>query len=380
MSKCIGCGIKLQTTDCSLDNYVPEIALIEKGEKVYCKRCHDIMHHNLKYHAANNLDDYYQKIKIIKHEKALVLLLIDVMDLLGGFINNLKECIGDNKVLVIVNKVDLLPKDFKINFFQNHLKKIAQDNDLQIVDIMFGSVKRVSFVKKIVNKINELKYFTTRQKTHITKECLFGNCYVVGYASVGKSTLMNQIGKIYLDYQSDVITTSTQFNTTRDFIKWPLDQKSFIIDTPGIINPYNFGAYLTNQSTSLIMPKSYLKPRTFQLNDDQTIYLGALMRIDFMNTKKISASFYVANDLYIHRTKTINANELYKMQVTKLLKPPFTLDEVSSIKDYQEITFIIDGTYDMFICGLGFIHLVSEYAEVKVYISNKIKVGVLKNV
>ena len=49
MSKCIGCGVKLQTTDPEKAGYVKEIVLIENGDDVYCKRCHDVIHHNKKY-------------------------------------------------------------------------------------------------------------------------------------------------------------------------------------------------------------------------------------------------------------------------------------------------------------------------------------------
>ena len=49
MSRCIGCGAKIQTTNPEKIGYVPEIAMIERGEQVYCKRCYDIRHHNALY-------------------------------------------------------------------------------------------------------------------------------------------------------------------------------------------------------------------------------------------------------------------------------------------------------------------------------------------
>ena len=58
MSRCIGCGIKIQSNDQNKPGYLPEVALIERGENVYCKRCYDIRHHNLKYIPENNLQNY----------------------------------------------------------------------------------------------------------------------------------------------------------------------------------------------------------------------------------------------------------------------------------------------------------------------------------
>lgn len=46
MSRCIGCGIKLQTADETAPGFVSELVLIEKGEMAYCKRCFSLRHYN----------------------------------------------------------------------------------------------------------------------------------------------------------------------------------------------------------------------------------------------------------------------------------------------------------------------------------------------
>ena len=63
MSRCIGCGAKIQTTNPEKIGYVPEIAMIERGEQVYCKRCYDIRHHNALYTPEYDTKMYYDKIK-----------------------------------------------------------------------------------------------------------------------------------------------------------------------------------------------------------------------------------------------------------------------------------------------------------------------------
>ena len=88
MSKCIGCGIKIQSTDKEAPGYVPVSATVDRGEAVYCKRCYDVIHHNKDYSSAtyelfndskslvNVINDYYQKLSKLKGEKALILLLM----------------------------------------------------------------------------------------------------------------------------------------------------------------------------------------------------------------------------------------------------------------------------------------------------------------
>ena len=73
MSKCIGCGVKIQTEDPKKIGYVPEIKLIEDGEEVYCKRCYDIMHHNARYDYSTSTENYYKKISGIKNTNSLII-------------------------------------------------------------------------------------------------------------------------------------------------------------------------------------------------------------------------------------------------------------------------------------------------------------------
>lgn len=380
MSRCIGCGIPLQFSDDSKPGYVKEIVTIENGENIYCKRCYDIIHHNFQYSVENDLNKYYDKISKIKDEKALVLLIVDVMDLYGGFIPKIDECIGNNETIIIVNKTDVLPKDLKVNFIEKIVLEIVKKTSLKVNSILIGSVKNNDFVKRIVNKIENLKYRTNRKTKYHHPKSFFDNCYLIGHASVGKSTLMNQIGKLYLGYQNDVITTSAQYNTTIDLIKWPLDQNSFIIDTPGIVNYRNYGYYLDNKSITILTPKKYLKPRVFQLNDGQTIFLGGLVRIDFIASKPFSACFYVANTLYLHRTKTIKADKIFEEQAMKLLVPPFSQSEKEKIGDFDILEDKIEQVGLLFISGIGFIRLIGDNLLIKVHIPRKIKVEMVKDV
>ena len=94
MSKCIGCGVKLQSTNPDKPGYVKEIVLIENGDDVYCKRCHEIIHRNKKYDVVEDISGYYEKIKNIKNTKSLILLLVDIFDINNGFIPKLSEYIG----------------------------------------------------------------------------------------------------------------------------------------------------------------------------------------------------------------------------------------------------------------------------------------------
>ncbi len=99
--------------------------------------------------------------------------------------------------------------------------------------------------------------------------------YIVGVTNVGKSTLINQIIKNTAGVQ-DVITTSQFPGTTLDKIEIPLDDGHFLIDTPGIIHRHQMAHYLGKKDLRIIAPLKEIKPKVYQLNEGQTLFLGGL--------------------------------------------------------------------------------------------------------
>ena len=141
MAKCIGCGIKLQTHDENLAGYVPLLVSADLGENVYCKRCYQIIHNGKKYTPLISDSDYYDKISIIKEQKAIVVLMIDIMDIYGGFIPNLHKYIGNNQVIIVVNKVDIMPKDVHLKKIEERIRGIAAKESLDVLSVIMISAK-----------------------------------------------------------------------------------------------------------------------------------------------------------------------------------------------------------------------------------------------
>ncbi len=99
--------------------------------------------------------------------------------------------------------------------------------------------------------------------------------YVVGVTNVGKSTLINQIIKQRTGVE-DLITTSRFPGTTLDKIEIPLDDGHELVDTPGIIHQEQMAHVLPAEDLRLVAPQKEIKPKTYQLDEQQTIFLGGL--------------------------------------------------------------------------------------------------------
>jgi len=352
--KCAGCGIKLQTADKSLPGYISEAHLEENGEQVYCKRCFDIIHYNLKYDSPSNNDLFLNKMKIIKekYRNEIIILVVDATDLLGSINDLIISEIGGMKTIILINKIDLLPNSIKINHFETYVKNTCLSKKMNVASVFgISSIKKDNIIA-VLKKIDKLRYNKYKNKPN------FSQAFVVGVASVGKSTFINCV-KSVLKINSLPLTTSRQFQTTQDFIKVELGGHFYLIDTPGVINTKSFKHYLDFESVNIITPKKFMRVRSYQLNAGQTLFLGGLVRLDFEAGENIVTSLFISNDLYVHRTKTLQANMLYENQLLKLLSPPKSDFELMRLKKRSMVSFKLDDDvfYDLMISGIGFIHI-----------------------
>ena len=135
----------------------------------------------------------------------------------------------------------------------------------------------------------------------------------------------------------------------------PLDDGSAMFDTPGIINHHQMAHYLDASELKYIMPKKEIKPKVFQQNPEQTLFVGGLARFDFLQGMRTAFTVYMANDLPIHRTKLEKADELYANHKGKMLAPPSEqfIDQLPPLVRHE--FSIKEGRTDVVFSGLGWI-------------------------
>lgn len=337
--KCIGCGSTIQSDDIKSPGYVPQSKLETTTEDIVCRRCFRLKNYNEVTPLSITKDDYFNIISQIGNENALIVKIIDIFDIEGSLIPQISKLTNHNDLVVIANKVDLLPKSVKENKLLHHLKRIMSENNIRPLDIHIMSAKKYHNIDHVMESIVE------KAKNR--------NIYITGATNVGKSTFINALLKAYADSSKDVITVSPTAGTTLDLIQIPFGNH-FIIDTPGLINENQITHYLSQKALKIVTPKKEIKPSSYQLNSGQTLFLGGVARLDFVNGDKTSFIVYVSEMMKIHRTKTINADHLYDTQRTKVLTPPF---EGEKVFDLEKHTFKINdkGKQDIVLPGIGFI-------------------------
>lgn len=378
MSKCIGCGTILQTTDPTKPGYIPVSVEINKG--AYCKRCHAIRHYNLDY-SQDNLtlmtspdlikerhNTYFNLLQNIKNEKALVLLMIDAMDIYTSFIPKLDTLIGNNPVWILVNKSDLYPKDLKLNKLKEKIEKNAKTFNLDVHNIFFISALKEKNVELIMD----------RMFTSLNKKYPNNLIYIIGATSVGKSTFVNLVLKKYAK-TVDLITTSMQANTTSNLIKIGVGQnrlkeECYLIDTPGYLNEESILSCAPLETLKTLVPKNFIRVKTYQLSGNQTLFLGGLASIDLI-CEKASVSCYVSDKLEIHRTKTENKEKAFNNLAFNKLVPPYKEEEQKMYGESVQKHFSSTNEVNVWLSGIGFLHIVGS-AKIKVSALKMVKVTV----
>lgn len=339
--RCIGCGAVLQTTDKSAPGYTPQSALekgLETGE-VYCQRCFRLRHYNEIQDVQLTDDDFLRLLNEIGSKDALIVNVVDIFDFNGSLIPGLHRFAGKNPVLMVGNKVDLLPKSQKRGRLTQWMRERAHEAGLRPLDVVLTSAMKTAEVEELKDMIE--KYRNGK------------DVYVVGVTNVGKSSLINQIIKSSAGVQ-DLITTSQFPGTTLDQIEIPLEDGKALIDTPGIIHRHQMAHVLGAKDLKLIAPKKEIKPKVYQLNEGQTLFFGGVARFDFVKGERSSFTCYVSNDLNIHRTKLEKADELYEKQKGELLQPP-RKEEKDAFPELVRFEFSIKEKSDIVFAGLGWV-------------------------
>lgn len=363
---CIGCGAQLQSTDENKSGYVPNSVLNKpKAEltDIYCKRCFRLRHYNEVAEVEMTDDDFLTMLNDISSKDALIVNVVDVFDFSGTLITGMQRFAGSNHLLVVGNKMDLLPKSLGEGRIRQWVTEQMHEVGIRPVDVVLTSALNKESVRNLMAVID--------------KERNGRDVYIVGATNVGKSTLINQVINIATD-SPDVITTSYFPGTTLGSIEIPLEDGKNLIDTPGIVHHSNLTNHLSRNDLKKVIPRREVKPAVYQLNEAQTIFIGGLARFDYVKgAGKQPFVFYKANDLQMHRTKLENADAFYNKHLGDMLTPPndFEKEALPKLKEHR---FTIKQPSDLVVSGLGWVAIHDADTKVSMWAPEGIDVFIRK--
>lgn len=252
MTKCVGCGIKLQNKNVNEVGYTPDL----KNE--LCERCFKLKNYNILTNKGINIDND-KLINKINELNSCVLFLVDFINLDSEVIETYKKI--KTKKVFIITKADIIPKNIKYQKLIQNIKNIYDIKE----DIILTSSKTKLNIKTI------------------TKLCLEEkNVCLAGFTNAGKSSLINTL------VGSD-ITVSRKSNTTQDFIKLNVDG----------INIYDAPGFMSNINRENI-PKSIIRPITYQFPSRHYLLIKDI-KLNILENSNFT--IYVGNEVNIVRRR-----------------------------------------------------------------------------
>jgi ribosome biogenesis GTPase A len=305
---CQGCGVELQ-------HEAPQrIGYVQSEGQLYCQRCYRLSHYGEiegVYEDRIDRQDVLDKIQLVE---GLIVWIVDVFDLESGFFSSMQRHFFKRDVLLVVNKVDLLPVGYQLQKLDQRLKQLLNEHHLSPVATVLLSQHDATRKERLLEHL--------KNSSH--------NTYIfMGNTNVGKSTLINAI------LTERRITLSPYPHTTRGMIPIKLDMGT-IIDTPGLDHQSKLLKNLPHELYPHFVWKKRIQPSLIQLKDDQAFILPHVGIVTISQPKDASIAVYVPDAQRVHRTKLTNlstyrsrhADGLEEIKPIRLNIPSYGFDVV----------------------------------------------------
>lgn len=367
IKRCYGCGAILQSDNPKQSGYLTKEKLSEEGDKL-CQRCYKLRHYGEDKEVIPSFnDDYIKLLDEAVKSQSLIVFVLDAFTYDGGFVKEFYQYLA-NRCLVVVNKEDILPRDFPSDKLISRIKTTLEANSVNPLDYLLISSSKNTNMDLLMEKIN---YY--RQGRDV---------YFIGVNNVGKSSIVNKILKNYKNTTNKLVTTSNYPGTTLGVIKIPMDNDSYMYDTPGIFNPNSMTNQVEKDILKFIIPRSQINVKHFQLDDERSLLIGGLARFDLFNKndkKKSSVTLLFSNDVEIENCKLAKADNTFISQIIQKQTTPISA-RVREIKDLVKKEYILpqtngDETVLISIMGYGFIMLQPKGQTIAVYAPQQVEVN-----
>ena len=351
-----------------------------------CSRCHGLRHASGKAKEAAALragagadDDAltpeaFEELlrREVRTARGVVILFVDLFDVEGSLRcwSSMGSLVGPRRrVLLAANKFDLLPEDCsrarvrdwvfdKARATVPFLRDNLRGDDVRLVSCRTGS--------GVGGLLEDARDEAARRG---------GDVYVCGAANCGKSSFINRavgafnggFGKGGQKFKGDKtwgVTASPTPGTTLGVVKVALrDAGPDVYDTPGLLSPHALGAKLTEDELKAVLPSSEkLKPVALRVNPGKAVLLGALARVELLESERgaFFFTFFTAPGLTLHPTDPKRADRAYLEQhAGGLLSPPFDASRLDELGDPDRHELAIRGAgferaaADVTLAGLG---------------------------
>ncbi len=328
--KCRGCGAPLQTEDPARIGYVVS------ADMEYCQRCFRLIHYDqqtpIEIEAMKSLD-------YLNDVTSDYIWLIDASDMETSLNCGFAAFYREHEALVVLTKYDVLPATLTEKKLRNYVS-----GRLKSLGVRFSGI----VIKGAEGSREKIRCFVRDSKRSVT---------VTGTANAGKSTFINWLT------ESNTLTVNPHPSTTLALNR--IDTAfGTIFDSVGLVVSGSVQSHVDGNELKAVVVRQKLKPKVYQLNGDQSLAIGGLVRIDIAGCDPATAVVYCSDFLKCHRTGQGNADRLWMTHLGEDLSPAIS----SSFENMTATEFRYQpGKRDFCISGLGWVTVSGKYEKVTVF-------------
>lgn len=302
-TKCIGCGVDLQTVN-------PEaLGFVEQMDQVFCKNCFRLMHYGKT--AGHSHPD-----KLPQFKKDSLIVVVTSLLYIDSMLNSEVKRLGDEfKVVYVINQIDLLPDATSKNFLLGKIQKSFRLNRVSYLDIV------------LMSAINPL------DMSHLKKYLLdfnMTNVYLIGLQNSGKTTIFKGLTG------NEEALNLPKAALTQSMLSGQLDRLN-IYDTPGLYQSGYLHEFFEYKDYKDYLPQKQFKPRNGTLKLNQTLMVGGLVFATVIKGETKS-TLYVADAVKHHVTQKekvesiLDKNQIFDLKFDTYISKDYKLSES---KKYQ---------------------------------------------
>jgi len=395
LPSCYGCGACLQEEYDDVPGYVDAELLASKRmhrqlDTVLCSRCRLLAQGKfvpVVREASTDLagnravitpQQLRDQLKGLADRAALIVKLVDMVDVSGSFLTRVRSLVGRNPVILVGTKADLLPRGTDPLLVKQWLTQLAEAHSLNVLEVQLVSSRTGLGVDGAVRAI-----LGTRKGRDV---------YVLGAANVGKSLFIRAFLKALaardpfafgkLKYQP--IASATP-GTTLGII--PLDVfsgGSKLHDTPGVHLHHRVSSRLPPDDVKAVAVKGQLKGvaapvservlaqlaagvrgRRLEEEAGWSVLWGGFLRVDVLKAPVCARLvFFGPKGVALRGVETADAAAFVERELGGQLTPPSTREAALALGVMEEkrtLTFAVnlgEASVDVAVSGLGWFTVV----------------------
>uniref|UniRef100_A0A7N0V2K5 CP-type G domain-containing protein n=1 Tax=Kalanchoe fedtschenkoi TaxID=63787 RepID=A0A7N0V2K5_KALFE len=276
-------------------------------------------------------EELREKLSHVRHEKALIVKLVDIVDFNGSFLARIRDLAGANPIILVLTKVDLLPKGTDLNCIGDWVVEATMKKKLNVLSVHLTSSKSMIGIAGVSSEIQ--------------REKKGRDVYILGSANVGKSAFINAVLKMMAE-KDPMAAAAQKYKPIQSAVPGttlgPIQIEAFfgggkIYDTPGVHLHHRQAAVVHAEDLPALAPQSRLRGISLPLASDTktfrsiahnglngfSIFWGGLARVDVLKVHpQTCLTFYGPKALQVHVVPIDEADEFYEEQVGILLTPP----------------------------------------------------------